>query len=78
LSFFTKELEGAYSANQYLKELPYYLDLKRDGSFFLWVKDEQGKASPIKVDLNLSEDATLDDLATTYQQGHKKRWLKPR
>ena len=65
LSFFSKELEGAYSANQYLKELPYYLDLKRDGFFFLWVKDDNGKITPIKVDLNLSEDATLDDLTTT-------------
>jgi flagellar hook-associated protein 1 FlgK len=77
LSFFTKELEGAYSANQYLKELTYYLDLKRDGSFFLWVKDEQGKASPIKVDLNLSEDATLDDLATTINKAIRSAGLNP-
>ena len=77
LSFFTKELEGAYSANQYLKELPYYLDLKRDGSFFLWVKNEQGKVSPIKVDLNLSEEATLDDLATTINKAIRGAGLNP-
>ncbi len=77
LSFFTKELEGAYSANQYLKELPYYLDLKRDGSFFLWVKNEQGKILPVKIDLNLSEEATLDDLATTINNAIRDAGLNP-
>jgi len=77
LSFFSKELEGAYSANQYLKELPYYLDLKRDGFFFLWVKDDNGKITPIKVDLNLSEDATLDDLATTINNAIRSAGLDP-
>lgn len=64
LEFFTKELEGAYSVNQYIKELPYYLELNRAGSFYLWVKDESGNINPVRVDLNLHEDSTLDDLAT--------------
>jgi len=77
LSLFTKELEGAYSANQYLKELPYYLDLRRDGFFFLWVKNEKGKVFPIRVDLNLSEDATLDDLAITINDAIRSAGLNP-
>lgn len=64
LEFFTKELEGAYAVNQYLKELPYYLDLKRDGSFYIWVRDTKGQINPARVDLNLHEDSTLEDLAT--------------
>ncbi|MFN3406246.1 MAG: flagellar hook-associated protein FlgK [Caldimicrobium sp.] len=63
LDFFTKELEGAYSANKYIKELPYYLELNRGGSFYIWVMDEKGQINPIRVELNLHEDATLDDLA---------------
>ncbi len=72
LEFFTKELEGAYSVNQYIKELPYYLELNRKGSFYLWVKEDTGKINPVRVDLNLHEDSTLDDLATTINQALSK------
>ncbi|MGC8871314.1 MAG: flagellar hook-associated protein FlgK [Caldimicrobium sp.] len=68
LEFFTKELEGAYAVNQYIKELPYYLELNRAGFFFLWVKDESGKINPVKVDLNLHDDSKLEDLANTINQ----------
>ncbi len=71
LIFYEKELEGAYQVNQYIKELPYFLDLAKtsDGSeltgfFYIWVKDPTGKITPVKVSLDgLSVDATLDDLA---------------
>ncbi|WP_038055976.1 flagellar hook-associated protein FlgK [Thermodesulfobacterium hydrogeniphilum] len=71
LTFYEKELEGAYSANQYIKELPYFLDLKKDstgnnlaGFFYIWIKDPAGKITPVKVDLDgLSINSTLDDLA---------------
>jgi len=62
LVFYSKELEGAYKVNQYIKEFPYYLDLKRNGFFYVWVKDPTGKVTPVKVQLNLSDNATLDDL----------------
>ncbi len=68
LTFFTKELEGAYSANRYIKELPYYLDLKRDGFFYIWVKDPTEKITPVKVQLNLDANATLNDLVTQINQ----------
>ncbi len=68
LEFFSKELEGAYSATKYIKELPYFLDLNREGFFYLWVRQDQGEIRPIKVELNLSEDATLDDLANVINQ----------
>ncbi len=70
LEFYQKELEGAYSANQYIKELPYFLDLKKDstgsnlaGFFYMWIKDPNGKITPVKIDMDgLSVNATLDDL----------------
>lgn len=68
LEFFSKELEGAYSANLYIKELPYFLDLNRVGFFYLWVRKDQGEIRPVRVELNLSEDATLNDLASVINQ----------
>jgi len=68
LTFYTKELEGDYSVNKYIKEFPYYLDLKRDGFFYIWVKDPSGKITPVKVQLNLTDNATLDDLVTQINQ----------
>ncbi len=73
LTFYEKELESVYSVNQYIKELPYFLDLKKDstgnnlaGYFFIWIKDPTGKITPVKVSLDgLSVDDTLDDLAVT-------------
>ena len=71
LIFYGKELEGAYQVNQYIKELPYFLDLAKTSSgsaltgfFYIWVKDPTGKITPVKVSLDgLSVDATLNDLA---------------
>lgn len=70
LTFFTRELEGVYSVNQYIKELPYFLDLKKDSSgtqlsgfFYIWIKDPIDKITPVKVNLNgVSINATLTDL----------------
>lgn len=70
LTFYTGELEGAYFANQYVKELPYFLDLAKTpagdelaGFFYLWIKDPQGKITPVKVSLEgLTVEATLEDL----------------
>ena len=71
LDFYEKELEGAYWVNEYIKELPYFLDITKtpDGSqlmgfFYIWIKDPTGKITPVKVSLDgLSVNATLDDLA---------------
>lgn len=71
LTFYTGELEGAYSAQKYIKELPYFLDLAKNqtgnqftGFFYIWVKNPQGQITPVKVSVEgLSVNATLDDLA---------------
>ncbi len=68
LTFYTKEVEGAYSVNKYIKELPYYLDLNRNGFFYIWVKGPSGKITPVKVNLNLDENATLDELTNQINQ----------
>lgn len=68
LTFYAKELEGTFSVNKYLKELPYFLNLSKNGTnlsgfFYLWVKDPTNKITPVKIDLSsLSIDATLEDL----------------
>lgn len=80
LTFYEKELEGAYQVNQYIKELPYFLDLaktsdrsKLTGFFYIWVKDPTGKITPVKVSLDgLSVDATLDDLANQINSALKE------
>jgi flagellar hook-associated protein 1 FlgK len=80
LVFYEKELEGAYCVNQYIKELPYFLDLTKtsDGSqftgfFYIWIKDPTGKITPVKVSLNgLSVDATLDELADRINSALKE------
>jgi flagellar hook-associated protein 1 FlgK len=71
LVFYEKELEGAYWVNEYIKELPYFLDITKTpdgnqftGFFYIWIKDPTGKITPVKVSLDgLSINATLDDLA---------------
>jgi flagellar hook-associated protein 1 FlgK len=71
LVFYEKELEAAYWVNQYIKELPYFLDITKTpdgnqftGIFYIWIKDPTGKITPVKVSLDgLSINATLDDLA---------------
>lgn len=71
ITFYEGELEGVYSVNQYIKELPYFLDLAKTpdssaltGFFYIWVKNPTGKITPVKVSLEgLSVEATLNDLA---------------
>ncbi|PMP68731.1 MAG: flagellar hook-associated protein FlgK [Thermodesulfobacterium geofontis] len=70
LVFYEKELEGAYWVNQYIKELPYFLNLSKTpdgtgltGFFYIWVKDPTGKITPVKVSLEgLNVNAILNDL----------------
>lgn len=76
LTFYTGELEGAYFVNQYIKELPYFLNLAKTstgdeltGFFYLWIKDPQEKIIPVRVSLQgLSVEATLDDLANRINE----------
>lgn len=75
LTFFSGEVEGAYSANQYVKELPYFLDLKRDGFFYLWLKTPQGKIYPFKIELHLDKNSTLMDLAEQINNSIKQAWF---
>ncbi|QER42376.1 flagellar hook-associated protein FlgK [Thermodesulfobacterium sp. TA1] len=77
LTFYEGELEGAYSVKQYLKELPYFLDLSKNpsgteltGFFYVWVKNPQGQIVPVKISVEgLSVNATLDDLANRINEG---------
>ncbi len=64
LEFFSGELEGLYQTSGYLKNLPFFRDLQRDGSFFLWVRDSQGHITPVRVKFSLPADATLEEVAT--------------
>jgi flagellar hook-associated protein 1 FlgK len=75
LTFFSGEVEGAYSANQYVKELPYFLDLKRDGFFYLWLKTPQGKIYPFKIELHLDKNSTLTDLVEQINNSIKQAWF---
>ncbi|MDW8094062.1 MAG: flagellar hook-associated protein FlgK [Caldimicrobium sp.] len=63
LEFFKGELEGAYQATRYIKELPYFLELNRSGFFYIWVRNDKGQLNPVRVDLHLHEDSTIEDLA---------------
>ncbi len=70
LDFYEKELEGTNQVSQYIKELPYFLDLAKtdDGSgltgfFYIWIKDVNNKITPVRISLEgLSVNATLQDL----------------
>ncbi len=69
LDFYEKELESTNQVSNYIKELPYFLDLAKtnDGSkftgfFYIWIK-ESNKINPVKISLEgLSVNATLQDL----------------
>ena len=63
LEFFTGEVEGLYQTDNYLKNLPFFRDLNRDGSLFIWVKDPSGNITPVRVDFALPADASLQDVA---------------
>ncbi|MBX6422751.1 flagellar hook-associated protein FlgK [Thermosulfurimonas sp. F29] len=62
LEFFTGELKGLYQTADYLKNLPFFRDLNRNGSLFLWVKDPDGNITPVRVEFALPADATLEDV----------------
>ena len=68
LEFFTGELEGVYHTADYLKNLPFFLDLNRNGSLFVWVKDPNGNITPVRVVFELPSDATLQDVADRINQ----------
>ncbi|OAQ20472.1 flagellar hook-associated protein FlgK [Thermosulfurimonas dismutans] len=63
LKFFTGELEGTYQTADYIKTLPFFLDLNRNGSLFIWIKDPSGNLTPVRVDFELPSDALLTDVA---------------
>ncbi|QJA06558.1 flagellar hook-associated protein FlgK [Thermosulfurimonas marina] len=73
LKFFSGELEGLYQTDRYLKNLPFFRDLNRTGSLFLWVKDPEGKITPVRVEFNLTADATLEEVAETINQALQAR-----
>ncbi len=64
LEFYEGELEGIYHSDGTLKGFPFFRELKRDGSFFLWVKAPSGEITPVKVDFALPADAELEDVAS--------------
>lgn len=63
LEFYQGTLRGVYQTDGKLKGLPFFQDLKRDGSFFLWLKEPTGHITPVKVDLSLPSSASIDDVA---------------
>ncbi|RUM88517.1 MAG: flagellar hook-associated protein FlgK, partial [Thermodesulfatator sp.] len=78
LKFFSGEVRGLYHTDGYLKNLPFFLDLNRGGSFFLWVKDPQGAITPVRVEFNLPADATLQDVAATVNQSLQRLGFDPK
>ncbi|WP_456433569.1 flagellar hook-associated protein FlgK [Thermosulfuriphilus sp.] len=65
LRFFEGELKGLYQTGGIgpIKSLPFYSDIQRDGSFFLWVRSQEMGLVPVKVDLSLLPTSTISDLA---------------
>ncbi len=77
LKFFTGEVEGLYQTSRYLKNLPFFLDLKRNGSLFIWVKDPSGNITPVRVDFALPADATLQDVADQINGALRAHGFEP-
>ncbi len=77
LKFFEGELEGLYHTDGSLKSLPFFYDLKGNGSFFLWVKDPHGTTTPVRIELSLAPTATLEDVATQINTALEKSGFKP-
>ncbi len=63
LKFYQGELQGIYQAggDGRLKALPFFHDIDREGSFFLWLKAPSGKITTVKIDLALPTTATMQD-----------------
>ncbi len=79
LKFYEGELKGEYQAagDGKLKALPFYKDIKRDGSFLIWLKDPNGNITPVKVDLALTTDATMQDLVDQINNALKDQGFDP-
>ena len=77
LKFYEGTLQGVYQTDGKLKGLPFFHDLQRDGSFFLWLRDPQGQITPLKVDLALPATATIDDLADQINKAIQGLGLDP-
>ncbi len=79
LKFYEGELQGVYQAagDGKIKALPFFTDIKRDGSFFLWLKDPQGEITPVKVNLSLTPEATMQDVADQINNALKAQGFDP-
>ncbi len=77
LKFFTGELEGVYQTSNYIKNLPFFLDLNRSGSLFVWVKDPSGRVTPVRVEFSLTPDATLLDVALQINEALEEAGFSP-
>ncbi len=79
LKFYQGELQGVYQAagDGKLKALPFFTDIKRNGSFFLWLKDPQGQIAPVKVDLSLLPEATMQDVVDQINNALKAQGFDP-
>ncbi|MBA2849783.1 flagellar hook-associated protein FlgK [Thermosulfuriphilus ammonigenes] len=66
LEFYQGQLKGLYQTGGTgpLKSLPFYHDIKPDGSFFLWIKSQDMGLVPVKVNLSLLPTSTINDLAS--------------
>ena len=62
LKFFEGELEGRFHTEGAIKGLPFFRDIKGDGSLFIWLKSPTGQITPVKVDFQLPPTATLFDV----------------
>ncbi len=77
LKFYEGELEGLFHTDGTLKSLPFFYDLKGDGSFFLWVKEPNGHITPVRVDLALSPSSTLEEVVTQINTALEKSGFSP-
>ncbi|OAG28585.1 flagellar hook-associated protein FlgK [Thermodesulfatator autotrophicus] len=77
LKFYEGELEGTFQSDGSLKSLPFFQDIKGDGSLFVWLKDPAGKITPVKVDFALPSTATLDDVAGQINDAFKRLGFNP-
>ncbi len=79
LKFYQGELEGLYQVggDGKLKALPFYSDLVRNGSFFIWLKDQNNQITPVKVDLSLSNTSTIQDVADQINSAIERMGFDP-
>ncbi len=79
LEFYQGELEGLYQVggSGRLKALPFFPDIVRNGSFFIWIKDRNNQITPVKVDLSLSNTSTIQDLADQINNALQRMGFDP-